>query len=370
MNFALKPLALAMLVAASQLAAAADAPAPKTTAAPVVQPAAVAATAPDDWIIYDATTYTPVVDAVSRHLDAARKAFDAKDSKTAAAEMRAVAAELKLQAARAGKEDVALENGDKALLAADTKYAHDSIKHMNASASKVSAAAAAIESGKIKTQADLDKAIDKAARADMERRWLVTDVATWYPVSEEPQRHFTDAVAAYAKKDYKAAAADIRKATSYLRLEAGRAAGDAYWELHSSIVQLDKLAASVEKGTVNDEHSMARAFAKANHALALEHRSKAAESWARKEYDKAGYELKAAAHGLESAAGWVGGEASTGASATVADTRALGDKLAGGATWTRDEIGKGFESLGNGINALGQKISGTKMAATFHLDGA
>jgi len=48
----------------------------------------------------------------------------------------------------------------------------------------------------------------------------------------------------------------------------------------------------------------------------------------------------------------------------------LGDKLAGGATWTRDEVGKGFESLGNGINALGQKISGTKMAATFHLDGA
>lgn len=370
MNFALKPLVLAMLVATSQLAGAADAPAPKTTSAPVVQPAAVATKAPDDWIIYDATTYTPVVDAVSRHLDAARKAFEAKDNKTAAAEMRAVAAELKVQAARAGKEDVALENGDKALLAADTKYAHDSIKHMNASASKVSAAAAAIESGKIKTQADLDKAIDRAARADMERRWLVTDVATWYPVSEEPQRHFTDAVAAYAQKDYKAAAADIRKATSYLRLEAGRAAGDAYWELHSSIVQLDKLAASVEKGGVKEEHAMARAFAKANHALALEHRSKAAESWARKEYDKAGYEFKAAAHGLESAAGWVGGEAATGASLAVADTRALGEKLASGATWTRDEIGKGFESLGNGINALGQKIGGTKVAATFHLDGA
>ena len=369
MNFALKPLALAMLVATSQLAGATDAPAPKTSAAPLVQPAAVATKAPVDWIIYDDATYTPVVDAVSRHLDAARKAFDAKDHKTAATEMRAVADELKLQAARAGKEGRALEKGDKALLATDTKYAHDSIERMNASASKVSAAAAAIESGKIKTQADLDKAIDKAARADMERRWLVTDVTTWYPISEEPQRHFTDAVAAYAQKNYKAAATDIRKATSYLRLEAGRAAGDAYWELHSSIVQLDKLAASVEKGGLKGEQSMARAFAKANHALALDHHSKAAESWARKEYDKAGYELKAAAHGLESAAGWVGGEAATGASAAVAYARALGENLASGATWTRDEIGKGFESLGAGINALGKKISGTKAVATFHLDG-
>ncbi len=370
MNFALKPLTLAMLVAMTQFAGAADAPAPKNTAAPIVQPVAVATKAPDDWIVYDGTTYTPVVDAVSRHLNAARKAFDAKDNKTAASEMRAVADELKLQAARAGREDVALEKGDKALLAADTEQAHDSIRRMNAGASKVSAAAAAIESGKIKTQADLDHAIDKAARADMERRWLVTDVTTWYPVSEQPQRHFTDAVAAYAGRDYKAAAADIRKGTSYLRLEGARASGDARHELHGSIVQLEKLAASVEKGGVNEGHSMARAFAKANHALALEHRAKAAESWTRKEYDKAGYELKAAAHGLESAAGWVGGEATTGASATVADTRALGDKLAGGAAWTRDEVGKGFESLGNGINALGQKISGTKVAATVHVDGA
>ena len=370
MNFALQPLALAILVAMTHLAGAADVPASKKTAAPIVQQAAVASTAPEDWIIYDGTTYTPVVDAVSRHLDAARKAFEAKGNKTAAAEMRAVAGELKLQAARAGREDRALEKGDKALLAADTKYAHDSIKRMNASASKVSAAATAIESGKIKTQADLDKVIDKAARADMERRWLITDVTTWYPVSEQPQRHFTDAVAAYTEKDYKAAAADIRKGTSYLRLEGARATGDANHELHSSIVQLDKLAASVEQGGMKEEHSMARAFAKASHALALEHRAKAAESWTRKEYDKAGYELKAAAHGLESAAGWVGGEAATGASTTVADTRALGDKLAGGATWTRDEVGKGFESLGNGINALGQKIGGTKVAATFHLDGA
>jgi len=103
--------------------------------------------------------------------------------------------------------------------------------------------------------------IDKAARADMDRRWLVADVTTWYPVNEEPQRHFTDAVAAYAKKDYKAAAADIRKATGYLRLEAGRATGETKQKLDSSVAELDTLAASVEKGLVQDKQSMAIAFA-------------------------------------------------------------------------------------------------------------
>jgi hypothetical protein len=375
MKFTLKPMALAMLVATAQLAGVARAQAPKAPAVPVVQnagkpaPAAnkalITTKAPEDWIIYDDITYTPVVDNVSQHLDAARKAIATKDDKKAAAELRAVADDLKQQAARAGKADQALVQADRALVAADTKAGQDAMKRLDASALKVSSAAAAVERGKIKTKADLDKAIDKVARAEMEHRWLVTDVTTWYPVSEEPQRQFTDAVAAYARKDYKAAAADIRKATSYLRLEASRATGDAKQELDSSIAQLAKLAIPVEKGEVTDEQSLTKAFAKANHALALEHRSRAAGSWVRKEYDKAGYELKAAAHGLESAAGWFGGEAKAGASATVADTRALGDKLAVGGIWTRDEVAKGFESLGNGINTLGEKIGNTKKASPF-----
>ncbi|MFY9328377.1 MAG: hypothetical protein WAO76_10215 [Georgfuchsia sp.] len=44
----------------------------------------------------------------------------------------------------------------------------------------------------------------------------------------------------------------------------------------------------------------------------------------------------------------------------MADTRALGDKLAAGASWARDEVVKGFEVLGNDINSLGHKIDNTK----------
>jgi hypothetical protein len=361
MKFGLTPIALAVLAATTPLAGVAYAQAAKAPAVPVVQTSTAKATistkAPEDWIIYDDATYTPVLDDVSRHLDAARRAFDAKDNKKAAREMRAVADELKRQAARAEKENAALVEKEKALVAADTTYGHDTVRRLNASAVSVNSAAASIESGQIKTTADLDKAIDRATRADIESRWQFADVTTWYTVTAEPQRHFTNAVADYTKKDYKAAATDIRKATSYLRLEATRATGEPKQELDRSVAQLDTLATSVDKGAVKDEHSMAKVFANANHALAFEHRSKAAESWARKDYDKAGYELKAASVGLESGASWAGGEAKAGASATVAETRALGDKLAAGGAWTRDEVVKGFAALGDSIDELGRKIS-------------
>ena len=214
MYYTLKLIALAMLVATTRFAGMAYAQAPNVPAT-VVSPALAASKAsiltksPEFWITYDHTTYSPVVDNVSRHLDAARKAFDAKDNKQAALEMHAVADELKQQADQADYEYKVLD-------IKASKRGRDAIKRLKASALKVSAAATAIEDGKIETKSDLDKVIDKATRVDMDQRWLVVDVATWYPVSEEPQHQFTDAVTAYAQKDYKTAAIDIRKANSYL----------------------------------------------------------------------------------------------------------------------------------------------------------
>ncbi len=183
------------------------------------------------------------------------------------------------------------------------------------------------------------------------------------PASEDSQRDFGSAVEAFARKDYKAAATEIRKATGYMRREASRVTGTARQGLNHSVAELDALAAAVEKGAVRNEKSMDKDFARANHALALAHRAEAAESWTHKEYDKAGQELKAAASDLESAAGWAGTEAKAGASAVVADTRVLGDKLATGAKWTRDEVGRGFDALGRALNDLGHKLGVKQQAA-------
>lgn len=69
-------------------------------------------------------------------------------------------------------------------------------------------------------------------------------------------------------------------------------------------------------------------FARAERALALEHRAQAAEAWSHKRYKQAGAELKAAAGRLESAAAWTGGQAKAAAAAAVSDARALGREIA------------------------------------------
>lgn len=363
MHPTLRPVTLTTLAVALVLTGVACQRAPEQAATPSAEapaPATPAATvAPENWISYDDTTYAPVVDAVSRHLNAARTAFDVKDQTKAAAEMRAVAEELRRQADEAGKTDQALMDADKAMLAADTAAQQQTVASLHASATKADTAAAAIAGGTITSTADLDKVIDRATRADIDRRWVVTDVTTWYPLSGEPQHHFASAVADRARNDLKAAATEIRKATGYLRLEAGRATGDARQVLDSAVVALDTLAASVETGTVKDERAMATVFAKADRALALAHRARAADAWARHEYDTAGHEIKAAAAGLDDAAGWMGGEAKAAASATVADSRALGDRLIAGGAWTREEVGKGFETLGHELSALGEALGGS-----------
>jgi len=183
------------------------------------------------------------------------------------------------------------------------------------------------------------------------------------PVPEDSQLHFGRAAEAFARKDYKTAASEIRKATGYMRLEASRVTGSAKQEINSSVSELDRLAVSTEKGGVEDEKSMDKAFARADHALALAHRTEAAKSWTRKQYDKAGYELKAAGQDLESAAGWAGAQAKAGASGAVAGTEALGDKLTTGARWTSDEVGRGFDVLGHALNELGHEIGAKQRAA-------
>lgn len=352
-----KTLALAVLLASTQSIGAAgtqepvSAAAPPTQSAAVAPPAPIAIARPDDWIVYDDSYYTPVVDEVSRHLALARTDFADKDRAKAAAELHTVAADLAAQA----KFSAGI---DRARSAAEMTRANDSARRVTATSIKVDAAASAMSAGKITTAAQLDRAIDPAARADMDQRWLDVDVATWYPVSEEPQRHFTDAAAAYARQDFKEAAADIRKAAGYMRLESSRATGAAGKELSATTANLEALAGTVDRHAVKDNQSLDLAFARADHALALAHRTRASADWVRSEYVAAGYELKAAAQGTENSAAWVGGEASAGASATVADARSAGDKLASGATWTRDEVSKDIEALGGSIDALGEKIAG------------
>ena len=356
--FAQFPLGAAAQATKLPATAPATLPSAAATAAAASPRSPVTAKSPADWIQYEDTTFTPVLDDVSSHLAAVRTALAKKDNAKAAEAMQSAARALQAQGDRAAKVD-------RQLAAADMQAARETHARIVALTKQFDATAAQIKTGKISTTAALDKQLGKASRADLERRWLVSDVTTWYPVAEEPQRHFGAAAEAYAKKDYKAAATEVRKAAAYVRLESARAVGDVKQDLDAANSRLEQTAQALDKGALKSEKEMDKVFANANHALALAHRAKAAESWARKAYDQAGYELKAAAHGLESAATWTGTEAKAAASTTAADARAVGDKLANGGVWAKNEVAKSFDSMGDALNKLGQSIGSKSKASPF-----
>jgi hypothetical protein len=327
-------------------------------ASAVVGKPTVVGRSPTDWIQYEDATFTPVLDDVSRNLAAARAALANKDNTSAADSMQAASRALQVQADRAAKIERERAAGDMAL-------ARETRTRMEALVRQLDATAAHIKAGKVVTVAQLDKTLGKAARADLERRWLVTDVTTWYPVVDEPQRHFGAAVEDFAKKDFKAAAAEVREASAYVRLESVRAIGDAKKGLESARTGLDETALALDRGAVKSEQDLTRVFARAEQALAVAHRAKAAESWARKAYETTGYEMKAAAQDLEAASSWTEAELKTGATQAAVDARVIGDKLASGGVWAKDEVSKGFESLATSLNKLGHSIGSKSKAAPF-----
>ena len=308
----------------------------------------IAARGADDWIVYSDASYTPVVDLLSEQLSSARHALEAGNRTATVTALHAASAELRLQS-----EKVAKARG------AGVPAAATGSRHMSAAALRLDVVAGAVGEGRIRTLVQLDQAISKATRADMDHRWMVVNVSDWYPASAQPQQHLAAAAAAYAKKDYQAGTSEVRMATGYLRLEAGRADGEARKELDRSINELDALAAATAASPRKDDHLMAEAFARANRSLAVEERSKSAEFWGRKEYNEAGYELRAAATSLENGAAWIGEDATADARAAIAATRALGDQLVAHAHVTAEAVSKGLGSLDQGIVDLGRKISVT-----------
>ncbi len=350
-------IAVLALFAQFPVASMAQTPAAVPSAAASQPASAAAPAAASDWIQYDDLSLTPVVDDVSRSLAAARTALAAKDNAKAAESLQAAARALHAQAEQAAK-------ADKAQAATDARQARDVQARMAALVKQIDHTADQVRAGKIHDTAGLDRTLTRAQRADLDRRWVLTDVESWYPVTQEPQRHFTAALAEFAKKDYQSAALDVRQASALLRLEATRAHGDARKALQGAEAQLDKTATALSRGKVKTERDLTTVFARADHALALAYHARATESLAHKAYHDAGYELKAAAQGLENAATWSGDEARGAAGSAAHDARDVGDKLLSGARWTQHELTHGFDAIRNGLARLEHAGGGSAAAAT------
>ncbi len=193
--------------------------------------------------------------------------------------------------------------------------------------------------------------------------WVIIHETVWMRLADQPGEHMKKAQVSFLKKDYKAAASEIRKAAAYLYGAASYAAQDAKKGLIASAHEMDKLAVDVEKGAVKSTGVLKATFARAEHALARHHYLKASESMAKRSYHSAGHFLHSAVSHMEGAAGWAGHELKGGTVAALNGGRTVAGKLIQGSGFVVDEAGKAVGLVGSEVEKLGKVIEPRKKSA-------
>ena len=190
--------------------------------------------------------------------------------------------------------------------------------------------------------------------------YIVVEEDVAIVLADEHEHYFKKAHEAFLKKNYMTAAADIRKAVGFLKLDAAAADSEGRKALSDTVNELEKLAKDTEKGKVTSAKVLEQAFSHADYALAKAQHSKATESWAKKMTKETGHALKNAAIHLENAAKWAGHKFETGAVDVIKGARRVAGKLIEGVGWVPEEVGKGITAIGTEISKLGKKIEPNK----------
>lgn len=104
--------------------------------------------------------------------------------------------------------------------------------------------------------------------------------------AEWPETDFTVAYDSFSKGDSARAAYEIRKGSQLFKLAAERSSGKIRNDLETSYQELQKLADSIEKGTVRSPGELNHVFARAHLALAEYYRKQLQESWLARSEEK------------------------------------------------------------------------------------
>jgi hypothetical protein len=131
---------------------------------------------------------------------------------------------------------------------------------------------------------------------------VVIEDEVWYPWRFEPMTWEHNAWMHYRQREEKAAAHELRKAESWLKLAASHALPRSRSALDSAASDLHSVAADLEQGNVVKAARLGYAVARADDALAQWHYFKARENAAQSEEGDAALHLRTAARYLEHAA--------------------------------------------------------------------
>jgi hypothetical protein len=166
-----------------------------------------------------------------------------------------------------------------------------------------------------------------------------------------------DAARASFKRDGSATARTLRSAAIVVRQEAREANDVGGLWLTRSANELDSLAVSLSSGAKRSERSLDSAFARLEHAEALNRIANATGEWAKQDRARAGKELTSGVEHFERAAENVGIDLDARATQAAADARELGRRLSDGAAATTNEFLRTVTALDTQVRRLGDRIA-------------
>jgi hypothetical protein len=298
---------------------------------------------PDSWIVFDDEAVIPVMDELTRHLEAGHKALSDKQPREAASHLAQAAEVLENQ------EGPAADDRKPAL-----EKAAEELEHISEQ----------LTAGETVSEPVLARAFLAAHHADVDQRYLVDDTVTLLPYYQHPQHHFEKAIQDLADKNSKAAAGEIRKGAAYLRMEAASAEADTKEALLRSTVELSQLARDLETGVTHEKTDLEHAFARATLARAHYHQLSARKSWLKEDAAGAGHALQAAAADVENGFKWSGREVGKASSEVLDGAREMSGLLIEGSGWAVDKVGKGIEKVGSEVEKMGKWMASPDFDST------
>jgi hypothetical protein len=182
----------------------------------------------------------------------------------------------------------------------------------------------------------------------------------FYQIPNEPGKSFHEARQNFLNEEAKIAAADIRKAAAYLKMEKVAAKKELHDVITASERDLEKLAQNIEQGTVESARELDAVFARAHQALAKSYIARASEAWGKKDEARTGQLLKTALTHLKNAFAWSGRTMDASTAAAVRESRQIADKLIAGTGVAAEEVGKALETTGKEIDNLGATLKHEK----------
>jgi hypothetical protein len=150
-------------------------------------------------------------------------------------------------------------------------------------------------------------------------------------------------------------AADLRAAARVFRLEAKQSdSGDKH--LQNAADDLDKLAGNVKSESVKAPDVFHAELARALYHDAAHHRLQAQREWDKREYHRAGDDLRASAVAADLAGQWGGKDVYADNKANVRKARDVASRLTRNEGWTRGDVADALDRMQTVVGSLAGRL--------------